>query len=273
MNSNPVAVVTGASRGIGRAVTVALAAEGYDIVAVSRSVDSDAMNLLSQEVHRLGRHFFPVGLDVSQLERHEEIISLIAERYGRIDFLVLNCVVAPPNQCDLLEMSPEGFDSILSVSLKGPLFFAKGVAREMIWLRSQRPDVTPSIVFVTSSAAAVSMSCVADFCIAKAGLSMASMVFADRLAEEGINVYEVRPGLISNDSAVKVKEEYDNMISNGVVPQGRWGTPDEVAKGIASIAGGDWNFSTGMVFEVSGGLCIRSVSRQNNHTKITGRAD
>jgi 3-oxoacyl-[acyl-carrier protein] reductase len=259
MNANPVAVITGASRGIGRATTIALAKEGFDIVAISRTVDSEAMASLAHEVNHLGVHFFPVGLDISHTERHSEVISLIMDHYGRIDFLVNNARVAPNNHCDLLDLTEENFDRITGLNLKGPVFFAQRVAREMIWLRHQLPGSSPSIVFITSVLATFSCASRSEYCIAKAGLSMASSIFAGRLAHEGVNVYEVRPGITEADMTPKSKDKYDCIITEGSIPQGRWTTPEEIAKGVASIAGGDWSFSTGMIFEISGGMNIRTV--------------
>ena len=259
MNANPVAVITGASRGIGRAITLALASEGFDIAAIARSVDSEGMESLAPEVNNVGRHFFPIGLDISQTELHQEIISLILERYGRIDFLVNNAGVAPLQRSDILEMTEESYDRVIGINLRGPMFFAQKVAREMIWLRGQRPELKPAMVFITSVSATLSSTNRGEYCISKAGLSLAAKIFADRLACEGISVYEVRPGITHTDMTTKVAEKYDKMISEGLVPQGRWAMPDDIAKGVASIAGGDWNFSTGMVFEISGGMNIRSL--------------
>jgi len=259
MNANPVAVITGASRGIGRATTIALAKEGFDIVAISRTVDSEAMASLAPEVNHLGVHFFPVGLDISHTERHSEVISLIMEHYGRIDFLVNNARIAPNNHSDILDLTEENFDRICGINLKGPVFFAQRVAREMIWLKSQLPGSTPAIVFITSVLASLSSDGRGEYCMAKSGLSMATSIFARRLAKEGINVYEVRPGITDADMTPKAKDKYECILSDGAIPQGRWATPEEIAKGIASIAGGDWSFSTGMIFEISGGMNLRSL--------------
>ncbi|MBM3421436.1 MAG: 3-ketoacyl-ACP reductase [Bacteroidetes bacterium] len=259
MNARPVAVITGASRGIGRAIATALAREGFDIAAIARTVDSEAMESLAPEVNNLGSHFFPIGLDISHTERHAEVISLIQERYGRIDFLVNNAGVAPLHRSDILEMTEESYDMVTGVNLRGPVFFAQKVAREMIWLKGQYPDMRPAMVFITSISASLSSTNRGEYCISKAGLSLATTIFADRLAREGINVYEVRPGITRTDMTARVVEKYDKLIAQGLVPQGRWAMPEDIAKGVASIAGGDWEFSTGMVFEISGGMNIRSL--------------
>lgn len=259
MNSKPVAVITGASRGIGRAVSISLAAEGYDIVAIARSVDSEGMEFLESEITGRGAQFFPVGLDISSVGSHKEVVANILERYGRIDFLVNNAGVAPLLRNDILDMTDESYDRVLNINLKGPVFFAQQVAIEMTWMKQQLDDYRPVIVFITSVSAELTSTNRAEYCISKAGLSMASKVFADRLSKEDIRVFEVRPGIIQTDMTAKIKDKYDKLIGEGLIPQRRWGLPEDIAKAVASIARGDWDFSTGMVFEISGGLNIHSL--------------
>ncbi|MCX6322365.1 MAG: 3-ketoacyl-ACP reductase [Bacteroidia bacterium] len=259
MNYKPVAVITGASRGIGRSVAIALATEGYDIAAIARSVDSEGMEILGPEVEKRGAQFFPVGLDISCTGCHKEVVSNILERYGRIDFLVNNAGVAPLLRNDILEMTEESYERVLNINLKGPVFFAQKVAREMIWLKQQISDYKPVIIFITSVSSVLSSTNRGEYCVSKAGLSMASTVFADRLSREGILVYEVRPGIIDTDMTVKIKDKYNKLISEGLVPQKRWGLPLDIGKAVASIARGDWSFSTGMIFEISGGLNIHKI--------------
>ena len=259
MNSKPVAVITGASRGIGRAITLSLAADGFDIVAIARSLDSEGMETLGPEVDDKNAAFFPIGLDISCTDCHKEVVSNILERYGRIDFLVNNAGVAPLQRNDILELTEESYDRVLNINLKGPVFFAQKIAKEMIWLRDQIPDYKPAIVFMSSVSAIMSSIKRAEYCISKAGLSMATTIFADRLSKEGIMVYEVRPGIIQTDMTARVKEKYDKLIEEGRIPQRRWGLPEDIGKAVASLARGDWDFSTGAVFEISGGLNIRSL--------------
>jgi NAD(P)-dependent dehydrogenase (short-subunit alcohol dehydrogenase family) len=256
MNRKPVAVITGASRGIGRAVAIALAGEGFDIAAIARSVDSEGMEHLGPEVEKHGGHFFPVGLDISCTKCQKEVVTNILERYGRIDFLVNNAGVVPLQRNDVLEMSEESYDRVMNINLKGPIFFAQKIAREMIWLKSQITHYNPVIIFITSVSSIRSSVNRAEYCISKAGLSMGTTVFADRLAKEDILVYEVRPGIVKTDMTIKLEDKYNKMIDEGFVPQKRWGMPEDIGRAVASIARGDWNFSTGMVFEISGGLNI-----------------
>jgi 3-oxoacyl-[acyl-carrier protein] reductase len=259
MNDKPVAVITGASRGIGRSVAIALAAEGYDIAAIARSVDSEGMENLCLEVEKKGSQFFPIGLDISCTSCQVEVVSNILERYGRVDVLVNNAGVAPLQRNDILDMTLESYDRVMNINLKGPVFFAQKIAREMIWLKHQIADYKPVIIFMTSVSAVRSSTNRTEYCISKAGLSMASTVFADRLSAEGILVFEVRPGVIQTDMTAKIKDKYDKLISEGLVPQKRWGLPEDIGKAVASISRGDWNFSTGMVFEISGGLNISKL--------------
>jgi len=259
MNNKPVAVITGASRGIGRSVAIALADEGYDIAAIARSVDSEGMELLGPEIEKRGAEFFPVGLDISCTSCQKEVVANILERYGRIDVLVNNAGVAPLQRNDVLDMTEESYERVMNINLKGPVFFAQKVAKEMIWLNQQMSDYKPLIIFITSVSAVRSSTNRAEYCISKSGLSMASTIFADRLSREGILVYEVRPGIIKTDMTTKIKDKYDKLISEGLVPQKRWGLPEEIGRAVASISRGDWNFSTGMIFEISGGLNIHRL--------------
>lgn len=259
MNTKPVAVITGASRGIGRGVAIALASEGFDIAAIARSVDSEGMEILSREVEKKGGEFFPIGLDISCTRCHGEVVQNILNRYGRIDILV-NCAgVAPLQRNDLLDMTEESYDRVMNINLRGPVFFAQKVAREMLWVKQQLPVYKPVIVFITSVSAYVSSVNRTEYCVSKSGLSMATRIFADRLSKEDIRVYEVRPGIIQTDMTAKIKDKYDKLISEGLVPQKRWGLPEDVGKAVASLARGDWDFSTGMVFEISGGLNIQKL--------------
>jgi 3-oxoacyl-[acyl-carrier protein] reductase len=256
MNNKPVAVITGASRGIGRAIAISLASEGFDIAAIARTTDSEGMKILTIEVAKIGREFFPIGLDISCTACQKEVVSNILNRYGRIDILV-NCAgVAPLQRNDLLDMTEESYERVMNINLKGPVFFAQKVAKEMIWLREQITPYRPVIVFITSVSAKNSSTNRTEYCLSKAGLSMAATVFADRLSKEDIRVFEVRPGIIQTDMTAKIKDKYDKLINEGLVPQKRWGLPEDIGKAVASLARGDWDFSTGMIFEISGGLNI-----------------
>jgi 3-oxoacyl-[acyl-carrier protein] reductase len=256
MNHKPVAIITGASRGIGRAIAISLAAEGFDIAAIARSIDSEGMENLAPEVESKGAEFFPIGLDISCTSCQKEVVQNILDRYGRIDLLVNNAGVAPLQRNDLLDMTEESYDRVLNINLKGPVFFAQQIAREMIWLRHEIEKYRPVIIFITSISSILSSTSRAEYCISKAGLSMASLVFSDRLSKEDIRVFDVRPGIIQTDMTARMKDKYDKMINDGAIPQKRWGYPEDIGRAVASIARGDWDFSTGTVFDISGGLSI-----------------
>lgn len=259
MNNKPVAVITGASRGIGRAIAIFLASEGFDIAAIARSVDSEGMGILAAEVEKKGAEFFPVGLDISCTSCQKEVVHDILERYGRVDVLVNNAGVAPLLRSDLLDMTEESYDRVMSINLRGPVFFAQKIAKEMLWLKEQITGYKPVIIFITSVSAELTSVNRTEYCVSKSGLSMAARVFADRLSGEEIRVFEVRPGVIQTDMTAKIKDKYDKLICEGLVPQKRWGLPEDIGKAVASLARGDWDFSTGMVFEISGGLNIHKL--------------
>lgn len=242
MNDKPVAIITGASRGIGRAVAIALAGEGYDIAAIARSIDSEGMEILGPEVEKRGAQFFPIGLDISCTGCQTEVVKNILERYGRIDVLINNAGVAPLQRNDVLDMTEESYNRVMNINLKGPVFFAQKVAREMIWLKQELTDYKPVIIFITSISAVRSTTNRAEYCISKSGLSMASTVFADRLSHEGVLVFEVRPGIIQTDMTIKLKDKFDKLISNGLIPQKRWGLPDDIGKAVAFIMPGRLEF-------------------------------
>ena len=259
MNNKPVAVITGASRGIGRAIAISLASEGFDIAAIARSVDSEGMEILGKEVAARKAEFFPVGLDIACTSCQNEVVTNILDRYGRIDLLVNNAGVAPLKRNDLLDMTEESYERVMNINLKGPVFLAQRIAREMIYLGQQIPDYKPVIVFISSISSTRTSVNRAEYCISKSGLSMAASVFADRLAGVNIRVFEVRPGIIRTDMTARVKDTYDKLIADGMVPQKRWGYPEDVGKAVASLARGDWDFSTGAIFDISGGLNIHRL--------------
>jgi len=259
MNNKPVAVITGASRGIGRMTTKALASEGFDIVAIAQSIHSDNMLSLQSEVEQIGAQFLPIGLDISHTSEHADAINTICNHYGRIDLLVNNAGVAPYDSVDFLSMKEESFDRVMTINLKGPLFFTQKIAQCMVWLKKHVASENDySIIFVSSLSAEMTSVDRGEYCISKAGLSMVSSLFADRLEGEGINVYELRPGLVKTDMTKKARIKYEES-GNGNKKETNWAEPTDVAKAIVSLARGDWKFSTGSVFEMAGGLNFKRM--------------
>jgi len=258
-----VAVVTGAARGIGRAIAVELSRSGYDIAAVDlawqATSEPEFPRSLESEVMAAGTRLLPLTGDIAQLEAHEQLLEAILAEMGGIDVLVNNAGVAPLQRGDVLDMSAQSFDRVLAVNLRGTFFFTQRVARWMVGARGTAPGRRRRIIFITSISAAVSSPSRAEYCISKSGLSMAARLYADRLAGEGIPVFEIRPGVIQTSMTAPVREKYDRLIGQGLVPQNRWGYPEDVARAVAALAGGSFDFSTGAVIEVSGGMNIRRL--------------
>jgi len=258
-----VALITGAARGIGRGICLELAKNGYDIVGVDVLADpknkKKGLFEVKQKAEKLDRQFLPIRSDVADLDGHNIILQETLDAFGRIDVLVNNAGVAPEKRLDILETTPESYDRVLSINARGSFFLTQKIAKRMIKQLEECPSKKLCIIFISSISAEVSSPSRAEYCISKAALSAAARIFADRLAEFGINVYDVRPGIIQTDMTVPVKEKYDKLISEGLIPQKRWGYPKDVAKAVVSLARGDFAYSTGLVVEVSGGMNIQRL--------------
>ena len=261
--NRPVTFITGASRGIGRGIAIELARSGYDVAGSARTFDSadTSRGLLEvkQRIEDLGGRFLPLQGDVAALDDHERMLDEIYMEYGRLDVLVNNAGVAPAQRLDVLEMSAASYDWVLGINLRGPMFLTQKVARRMLQQTGQDLAAKPAIVFITSISAYTSSPSRAEYCVSKAGLSMTAAVFADRLSAHGISVFEVRPGLIHTDMTSAVEAKYDKVIAEGLVPQLRWGTPEDVGKAVAALVGDGFHYSTGAVIEVSGGMNLRRL--------------
>ncbi len=259
----PAAVITGASRGIGRAIALKLAEEGFNIAGVARAMKSTAarkgLNSLAPEVEAKGAEFLPLQADIRDIDRHKSLIAQVCERFGGIDFLVNNAGTAPEKRHDALKTTLRSFDYVIEVNLRAAFFFTQSAARAMLKGLAKSPLTPPGIVFVTSVSAEVSSIDRAEYCISKAGLSMAAKIFAHRLAPDGINVYEIRPGIIDTDMTAPVKQKYDKLIESGLVPQNRWGTPEDVAAVTASLARGDFAYAAGTIIEAGGGIHLKRL--------------
>jgi NAD(P)-dependent dehydrogenase (short-subunit alcohol dehydrogenase family) len=258
-----VTLVTGAGRGIGREICLEMAQKGFDIVGVDILADPESHHKglfeVKQKVEELGRKFLPVQADISSLDSHQRILDTTLDLFDRIDALVNNAGVAPEKRMDILETTPESYDRVLSINARGAFFLTQMIAKHMIHKSAGDAEGKPSIIFISSISASVSSPSRPEYCISKACLSMTAKIFADRLAEHGINVYEVRPGIIQTDMTAPVREKYDKLIAEGLIPQKRWGYPKDVAKAVAALARGDFAYSTGLVVEVSGGMNIQSL--------------
>ncbi len=261
MSDHPVALVTGASRGIGRAITIALAHAGYDAVIGYAGNETAARECvaLCRGAAPL-RRFEPCQADLASAGDRGRLVDFVASAFGRIDCLVNNAGIAPLVRADLLEASEDSFDRVLDVNLKGPYFLTQSVARWMIDLRGRLgPAYAPKIITISSVSATAASTSRGEYCVSKAGLSMLTKLFAVRLADHGVLVYEVRPGIIRTDMTASVQHKYDKLISQGLTPIRRWGTPDDVAAAVVALARGALPFSTGEVIDVDGGFHLRTL--------------
>jgi NAD(P)-dependent dehydrogenase (short-subunit alcohol dehydrogenase family) len=255
---NKVALVTGASRGIGRGIALALAERGWSVVINYRASQAAAKNVL-RIVEEMGSNGMLAQADISKIEDRERMVEEVLQTFGRIDLLVNNAGMAPRQRLDILEVGEDSYDEVLAVNLKGPFFLTQQVARTMIDLLSSGVIVDPRIINISSISAYASGHSRGEYCISKAGVSMMTALYADRLAESGIGVYEIRPGLIETDMINPVKEKYNQLIAEGLTPIQRIGQPDDVAKAVVAIAEGLFPFSTGEVFNVDGGFHLRRL--------------
>lgn len=253
-----VAVVTGGSRGIGRGIVLALAAEGWDVV-VNYNRSREAADEVVRSVQAMGRTALAVQADIAVREDRERFVNTVLEALGHIDLLVNNAGVAPEVRADILEATEESFDRLIRINLKGPYFLTQRVAKHMIEYVRRQPSARPKIVNIGSLSAYTSSTSRGDYCISKAGVGMMTKLYADRLAEYGILVYEVRPGIIATDMTAAVKEKYDALFAQGITPIRRWGTPEDVAKAVVALAEGALPYSTGEVINVDGGFHLRRL--------------
>jgi len=263
MKSEKVALVTGAGRGIGRGIALALAKDGFIVAGNGRSFNPEdpkkGLFEVKKTIEQAGGSFFPIKADVSLSEDRQYMVNAIIQKYGRIDVLVNNAGVAPLKRLDMLETTKESYDRVMNINLKGPFFLTQMIANKMIEYKMKNPKAESRIIFITSISVYFSSPSRAEYCISKAGLSNVSTLFAHRLAEYGINVYEIRPGITATDMTSGVKEKYDKLIREGLVPQNRWGTPEDIGRSVAALARGDFPYATGSVIEASGGMQIHRL--------------
>jgi 3-oxoacyl-[acyl-carrier protein] reductase len=256
------ALVTGGGRGIGRGIVLALYAAGWDVTFSYRS-DAAA----AEETARVAgeadpaRRVHAVRADTRDPQDREWLVQAALETSGKIDLLVNNAGMAPRKRADLLEMREESFDEVMDTNLKGPFFLTQRVAGLMAaQVRSTAAEAdAPKIVNIGSISAYTSSTQRGEYCLSKAGMAMMTSLFADRLAEDGVLVYELRPGIIETDMTAAVKEKYDRLISEGLLPVRRWGTAEDVARAVVAIAAGYLAYSTGEVINIDGGFHLRRL--------------
>ncbi len=247
----PIAMVTGGSRGIGLGITKRLLAEGYKVAVMATKPKAPL-----QLTDALGDNGIYVSGSVASLSAHKKFLATTLASYGRVDLLVNNAGIAPRVRADILSASPEEFDRVLETNLRGPYFLTQLVAKQM--LSQPKPGKRPAgtIINVSSISATSVSTDRGEYCISKAGVSMATQLWAARLAPEDIVVYEIRPGVIETDMTAAAKGKYDDLFASGFSPMPRWGEPSDVAGAVIALASGLMPYSTGEIIHVAGGMQI-----------------
>jgi 3-oxoacyl-[acyl-carrier protein] reductase len=254
----PVAFVTGGTRGIGLGIAIELAKAGFDLV-VNGVRDEATVKPVLEDLKKLGVQVIYVRGDVSNKDDRQRMVEEIRNRYGKINVLVNNAGIAPPERKDILEATEESFEYVLNVNLQGPYFLTQLVANRMIDLKKQNPDEFSCIINVSSVSATVASVNRGEYCISKAGIAMATKLWAARLGEFGIPVYEIQPGVILTDMTSGVQEKYDRLFQQDLAIQQRWGTPSDIGKVAAAMASGMLPYSTGQVVKVDGGMTVQRL--------------
>ncbi len=259
------ALITGGSRGIGRGIALALARAGFGVV-----VNYVAHREAAEECLRLCEAARPRGsdapcllyqADISRAEERERLLSFVMREGGWLDLLVNNAGVAPAARMDLLQATEESFDRLMAINLKAPFFLTQATANLWLARLGELPPerARPKVINISSISAETASSDRGDYCVSKAGLSMVTRLFAARLAEFGIYVYELRPGIIKTEMTAPVQDKYERLIAQGLTPIRRWGTPEDVGRAVVCIAQDTFSFSTGEVMNVDGGFHLRRL--------------
>ena len=243
-----VALITGGTRGIGLGIAVKLAEAGFAIAISGRRPAEDVQPVVAQ----LGPGSIYIQADVASTADRQRLIETVESQLGGMDVLVNNAGIAPRVRADILEAGEESFDELIATNLRGPYFLTQSVASWMI----RHPAPGRSIINISSVSATVASVNRGDYCIAKAGIAMATKLWAVRLAEHGIGVYEVRPGIIETDMTAGVKGKYDALIESGILLQKRWGTPEDIGTAVSMLARGQLPYATGAVLVLDGGLTM-----------------
>jgi NAD(P)-dependent dehydrogenase (short-subunit alcohol dehydrogenase family) len=257
-SSRRVAIVTGGSRGIGRGICLDLGRLGY-AVAVNYATRPDAAAEVVAQIEAAGGAAAAIKCDVAAAADRTALVQATLDRFGRIDVLVNNAGITSQGRKDILEATEDGWETVFGTNLKGPFFLTQQVAREMLRLLEAGTIADGKIIIVSSISAYAVSTNRADYCMTKAALGMMTKLFAQRLADRKINVYEVCPGVIESDMTAGVREKYDRLIAEGLWPIRRWGRPEDVAKAVAAIVSDYFPFTTGSRFDVDGGFHIRAL--------------
>ena len=249
------ALITGGTRGIGLGIARALARARWDLLLSGLRPASDVAAIV-EELQAFGGQVGYVAADISQSAGRAAIVADARARHGALNALVNNAGRAPRVRADLIDATEDSFEEVLRTNLQGPYFLTQAIARDMLERTREDAAFRGAIVFVTSVSAEMASPNRGEYCVSKAGLAMAARLFAVRLAAAGIPVYDVRPGIIATDMTAAVKDVYDRRIADGLVPEGRWGQPDDVGRAVAALVEGDLPYATGSVIHLDGGLSL-----------------
>jgi len=258
MISSKVAIITGGTRGIGLGIARKMAEDGFALAIMARSSKEQVQESLD-ELESKGVPLLYFSGNVADSSCRELFCKSVINRFGRVDFLINNAGVAPKKRKDLLEMTEESYNYVMGINLRGPLFLTKKVANIMIKQVQANPKIKPKIINISSMNACTVSINRGEYCISKAGLSMVTKLFAVRLAQWGINVFEIRPGIIQTDMTSVVKEKYDQLIEEGVNLIARWGYPNDVGSAVSMICSGCLDFSTGEIINIDGGFHLKRL--------------
>ena len=253
-----VALITGAGRGIGLGIARSLAADGCDIVVADIHEESVVKEVLA-ELKKGGAEVLYCRADVSDRNARARMLAEIKKRFGRLNVLVNNAGVAPKVRADILEAAEESYEWVMRINLQGPYFLTQAVANWLVEQKKIDAAFNGCIVNISSVSATVASPSRGEYCISKAGVSMATKLWAARLGEFNIPVYEIRPGIIQTDMTSAVKEKYDKLIGQGLLVQSRWGQPEDIGKAVAMLVRGDLAYSTGQVILVDGGQTVQRL--------------
>jgi 3-oxoacyl-[acyl-carrier protein] reductase len=258
----PVALITGASRGLGRGVALELARAGWSLginYAGNAAAAQECVSLCTAVAPDAAQRFVPLQADIGQPAQRQALLQAHLEAFGRIDSLVNNAGVAPEVRADIVDAGEASFDRLIAINTKGPYFLTQLVARHWLTHKPAPASRYHSIVFCTSISAHTASTLRGDYCISKAAVAMAAQLWAARLAPAGIMVYEVRPGIMKTEMTAGVTSKYDALIAQGLVPQNRWGTGEDVGLAVKALVTGDFPFSSGTVIDVDGGFQMRRL--------------
>lgn len=253
---NKTALITGAARGIGQATAIALSEKGYNIVIADILSNADET---IQECKNNGVETLFIRTDISDRDDRKNLVEVIRDKFNHLDLLVNNAGISVKERTDILKTSEESYDHVMDVNLKGPFFLTQAVAGWMIERTVEDPEMAPIIINIASLTSYASATSMAEYCLSKTGVSMMTKLFADRLADHGIYVYEIRPGIVKTDMTSGVRDKYDEFINSGGLPIQRWGLPEDIARAVVGLTTGFLSYSTGEVLNVDGGYHLRRL--------------